>query len=251
MAETHELAVRDKKELVSKEEKTVPGRYYVPYADIYETDDALSVVMEMAGVEKDNVSVALENDVLRVEGQIDFTKYEGMEPVYTEYNVGPLRTFVRPLEQDRPREDQRPTRGWGADLDAAEGEASSASADRDRVIRGACAGGGAAVRASAVEGAKGICRRRRLECCRLVAAPVGAESIVDRRFAISRGDGGSGADAAVRERPSASRHLHAGTRRLVKPPVFEPAPASQFFNSGLSDLAAAKSPWRCNATPLH
>ena len=88
MAETHELAVRDKKELVSKEEKTVPARYYVPYADIYETDDALSVVMEMAGVVKDNVSVALENDVLRVEGQIDFTKYEGMEPVYTEYNVG-------------------------------------------------------------------------------------------------------------------------------------------------------------------
>ena len=40
--------------------------------------------MEMAGVMKDNVSVALENDVLRVEGQIDFTKYESMEPVYTE-----------------------------------------------------------------------------------------------------------------------------------------------------------------------
>ena len=88
MAETHELAVRDKKELVSKEEKTVPARYYVPYADIYETDDALSVVMEMAGVTKDNVSVALENDVLRVEGQIDFAKYDGMEPVYTEYNIG-------------------------------------------------------------------------------------------------------------------------------------------------------------------
>jgi HSP20 family molecular chaperone IbpA len=95
MAETHELAVRDKKELVGKEEKTVPARYYVPYADIYETDDALSVVMEMAGVVKDNVSVALENDVLRVEGQIDFTKYDGMEPVYTEYNVGPYaRSFT-------------------------------------------------------------------------------------------------------------------------------------------------------------
>jgi hypothetical protein len=29
---------------------SVPGRYYVPYADIYETDEALSVVMEMPGV---------------------------------------------------------------------------------------------------------------------------------------------------------------------------------------------------------
>ena len=88
MAEVHELAVRDKKELVSKEEKTVPGRFYVPYADIYETEDSLSVVLEMAGVEKNNLSIALENDVLRVEGKIDFAKYEGMEPVYTEYNVG-------------------------------------------------------------------------------------------------------------------------------------------------------------------
>jgi HSP20 family molecular chaperone IbpA len=30
----------------------------------------------------------LENDVLRVEGYIDSAKYQGMEPVYTEYIVG-------------------------------------------------------------------------------------------------------------------------------------------------------------------
>jgi len=83
-----ELAVHEKKELVSKEEKTVPGRYYIPYTDIHETDEAITVVMEMPGVEKKDINVSLENDVLRVDGQIDFTKYEAMEPVYTEYNVG-------------------------------------------------------------------------------------------------------------------------------------------------------------------
>jgi HSP20 family protein len=88
MAEKQEMAVRDKKELVSKEEKTVPGRYFLPYADIYETEEALCVVMEMPGVEKKRLNVALENDVLRVDGQIDFANYENMEPVYTEYNVG-------------------------------------------------------------------------------------------------------------------------------------------------------------------
>ena len=88
MAEKQEMAVRDKKELVSKEEKTVPGRYFLPYADIYETEGALCVVMEMPGVEKNRLNVALENDVLRVDGQIDFANYENMEPVYTEYNVG-------------------------------------------------------------------------------------------------------------------------------------------------------------------
>jgi HSP20 family protein len=88
MADSQELAVRDKKELVTKEEKTVPARYYVPSTDIYETQDALTVVMEMPGVAKEDITVGLENDRIRVEGQIDFSKYEGLEPVYTEYNVG-------------------------------------------------------------------------------------------------------------------------------------------------------------------
>jgi HSP20 family protein len=88
MAESKEMAVREKKELAAKEEKTVPGRYYIPYADIYETDEALAVVMEMPGVEKKDLAVDLENDVLRVDGRIDFTKYKDMEPVYAEYNVG-------------------------------------------------------------------------------------------------------------------------------------------------------------------
>ena len=88
MATAQDLAVRDKKELVTKDEKTVPGRYYIPSADIYETDEALSVVMEMPGVERKDLDVALENNVLRIDGRIDFTKYEDMEPVYTEYNVG-------------------------------------------------------------------------------------------------------------------------------------------------------------------
>ena len=104
MATAQELAVRDKKELVSKEEKTVPGRYYVPYADIYETDEALSVVMEMPGVERNNINVALENNVLRVDGQIDFSKYDDMEPVYTEYNVGHYTrsfTLSNRIDQDK------------------------------------------------------------------------------------------------------------------------------------------------------
>ena len=88
MAQSQALEVQEKKELVSKEEKTVPARYYVPNTDIYETDDALTVVMEIPGVDKQAVDVNVENDVLRVEARIDFAKYEGLEPLYTEYNVG-------------------------------------------------------------------------------------------------------------------------------------------------------------------
>lgn len=88
MTAAQELAVQPKKELTTKEEKTVPARYYVPNTDIYETDEALTLVMEIPGVEKKDVTVNLENDVLRVEAKIDFSKYDGFEPVYAEYNVG-------------------------------------------------------------------------------------------------------------------------------------------------------------------
>ena len=88
MANSQELSVQQKKELAPKEEKIVPTRFYIPYTDIYETDEALTLVMEVPGVEKKDVSVQLENDVLRVEGRIDFSKYDGLEPVYAEYNVG-------------------------------------------------------------------------------------------------------------------------------------------------------------------
>jgi HSP20 family protein len=88
MARSQELEVQEKKELVSKEEKTVPSRYYMPNTDIYETDDALTVVMEIPGVQKKDMDIHIENDVLRVEGRVDFGHYEGMEPLYTEYNVG-------------------------------------------------------------------------------------------------------------------------------------------------------------------
>jgi HSP20 family protein len=42
-----------------------------------------------------NVDVSIEDDVLKVEGRIDHSKYEGLEPVHAEYNVG---HYVRSFE---------------------------------------------------------------------------------------------------------------------------------------------------------
>ena len=76
MATSQALEVQEKKELVSKEEKTVPARYFVPTTDIFETADALTVVMELPGVDKQALDVNIENDVLRVEGRIDHLAFE-------------------------------------------------------------------------------------------------------------------------------------------------------------------------------
>jgi HSP20 family molecular chaperone IbpA len=44
--------------------------------------------MEMPGVDKKDVELRLEDDVLKVDGRLDFAKYQGLQPVYTEYNIG-------------------------------------------------------------------------------------------------------------------------------------------------------------------
>lgn len=104
MESSQDLALRQKQEVATKEEKTVPGRYYTPVTDIYETESGLTIVMEMPGVTKESVNVDLQDDVLRIEGQIDFSKYKGMEPLYTEYNVGHyVRTFGLPSKIDREK----------------------------------------------------------------------------------------------------------------------------------------------------
>jgi HSP20 family protein len=88
MASAQELQVQEKREVDKKEEATIPARVFLPNADIYETPNELKVVLEMPGIEKKNVEINLEDDVLHVEGRLDLSKYSGLQPLYTEYNVG-------------------------------------------------------------------------------------------------------------------------------------------------------------------
>jgi len=88
MSDSQELQVQQKREVEKKTEGTTPGRDFVPVTDIFETPEALTVVLEMPGVDRDSLEANVENDVVTIQGRIDFSKYEGMQPVYTEYNVG-------------------------------------------------------------------------------------------------------------------------------------------------------------------
>jgi HSP20 family molecular chaperone IbpA len=99
-----ELQVQEKREVERQQESTVPARAFLPPTDIFESGDVLTIVMEMPGVDRKDVDVKVEDDILDVEGRLDFSKYEGMQPVYTEYNVGHYRrsfSLSSKIEQDR------------------------------------------------------------------------------------------------------------------------------------------------------
>ena len=104
MTTDQELQVQDKKELEKAEETTVPARSFVPPTDIFEDDERLTLTMEMPGVSKDGVSINVEENRLTIEGNIDFARYEGLEPVYTEYGVGHYqRSFTLSNQVDQTK----------------------------------------------------------------------------------------------------------------------------------------------------
>lgn len=108
MTDQQPLEVKEKKELQTKEEKTIPGKFYLPYTDIYETEDALVVSMEMPGVEKQEIDIKLEKNQLSVEGRIDYDHYKSYKPVYTEYNIGHFsRSFTLSSEIDTSKIDAK------------------------------------------------------------------------------------------------------------------------------------------------
>jgi HSP20 family protein len=95
MASPQELQVQQKREVEKAQESTTPLRAFLPVTDIYETEQALTLVMEMPGVGKDGLDVNVDSGVLTVEGRINFDKYDGLQPLYTEYNIGPYRRSFR------------------------------------------------------------------------------------------------------------------------------------------------------------
>lgn len=102
MTESKVLDKVEKKELESKQEKTVPGKHYIPYTDIFEQDDSLMVVMEIPSVERKDLDINVEKNLLSIEGRINFSKYDHLKPLYTEYNVGRFsRSFSLSNEIDQ------------------------------------------------------------------------------------------------------------------------------------------------------
>ncbi len=77
-------------------------RYLVPPVDIFETKDALTVVVDLPGVDKDNVDVRVEENILTIKGKADYEP--PANPVLEEFNLqGYYRQFQLSDEVDQGR----------------------------------------------------------------------------------------------------------------------------------------------------
>jgi HSP20 family molecular chaperone IbpA len=104
MAETKTMEA-PKQEVTTTEdtERTREGLCFTPRADIYETDDALIVVVDVPGADEKSVEITLEKNVLTINAYVDdLPEMEGHSLAFAEYNVGDYqRSFRLSDEIDR------------------------------------------------------------------------------------------------------------------------------------------------------
>ena len=81
-----ELAVRQKEELQTGE-GTREGMYFKPDVDIYETEDALTLLADVPGTVDDNIEIDLRDNLLTVTAAVRDVE-DRWKPLYTEYQSG-------------------------------------------------------------------------------------------------------------------------------------------------------------------
>lgn len=82
-----DIQVREKQEVQTPAETTRNIPVYVPAVDIYETEEALTLVADMPGVSPENVDIDIRDDQLTIRGTVTLER-EGETMLLREYGVG-------------------------------------------------------------------------------------------------------------------------------------------------------------------
>jgi HSP20 family molecular chaperone IbpA len=88
MSETKELQVKEKQAVATAAEQTKPGPVFTPNVDIFETETAITMLVDMPGVKAADLNVDLRDDMLTLTGDVRPDEAEGVEKIYVEYETG-------------------------------------------------------------------------------------------------------------------------------------------------------------------
>jgi HSP20 family molecular chaperone IbpA len=83
-----DIETTEKKAIEKAEETTWAGQTYEPAVDISESENELVLQADVPGVRKDDIEINLDQDVLTISGRVALDDYDGLRPVYSEFNVG-------------------------------------------------------------------------------------------------------------------------------------------------------------------
>ena len=83
-----DLRVRDKQEVTGHAEQTTPGLVFTPAVDIFETEQAITLLADMPGTKADDLTIDLRDDTLTLIGDIVPIDNTGEEELLREYETG-------------------------------------------------------------------------------------------------------------------------------------------------------------------
>ncbi len=94
--EKKELKAQKQEMTASDEtERTRECRCFIPRSDIYETDDNVVVVVDMPGVDEENIDITLEKNILTINGYANLETPDGYSLIFAEYELGDYERSFR------------------------------------------------------------------------------------------------------------------------------------------------------------
>ena len=110
--ETQEMLTREKQEIKSTSEQTTAGPVFSPAADIFEDENALTLVADMPGVPKENLQIDLHEDVLTITGTPVVSLPPEENVLLQEFEIGKyVRRFTLADTIDQEKIEARITNG--------------------------------------------------------------------------------------------------------------------------------------------
>jgi HSP20 family molecular chaperone IbpA len=88
MTDSKEIKVKEKQEVTTPAEQTIPGLVFTPEVDIFETDKAITLLADMPGVKPEKLNIDLRDNILTITGDVDRLQATDEELLVMEYETG-------------------------------------------------------------------------------------------------------------------------------------------------------------------
>jgi HSP20 family molecular chaperone IbpA len=88
MTDSKEIKVKEKQEVTAPAEQTIPGLVFTPEVDIFETDQAITLLADIPGVKPEKLNIDLRDNILTITGDVDRLQAADEELLVMEYETG-------------------------------------------------------------------------------------------------------------------------------------------------------------------
>ncbi len=86
--DSKDIQIKEKQELTQPAESTQPGPVFTPAVDIFETDEAITLLADMPGARADSIQIDLRDNILTLKGEADSPEGKDEVEVIREYRTG-------------------------------------------------------------------------------------------------------------------------------------------------------------------